>query len=64
LPLAIVAVASSVATIIAFGIYLSASGGVVQPGMPLGIFNRLEIVAYALWFLTVAMGLRRRVQAN
>lgn len=64
MPLAIVAVASSVATIIAFGVYLSASGGVVQPGMPLGIFNRLEIVAYALWFLTVAMDLRKRVQAN
>ena len=56
LPLAIVAVAASVITIIAFAAYLSGSGGAVQPGMPLGIFNRIEIVAYACWFLAVAIG--------
>ncbi len=60
LPLAVTAIASSVITIIAFGVYLSASGGVVEPGMPLGIYNRLEILAYALWFLAVAIRFRKR----
>jgi hypothetical protein len=60
LPLAVAAIASSVVTIIAFGAYLSASGGAVEPGMPLGIFNRLEIIAYALWFMAVAIRLCRR----
>jgi hypothetical protein len=58
LPLAIAAVAASVITIVAFASYLSGSGGVVQPGMPLGIFNRLEIVAYASWFVAVSFGLK------
>jgi hypothetical protein len=60
LPLAVAAIASSVVTIIAFGAYLSASGGVIEPGMPLGIFNRLEILIYALWFMAVAIRLWRR----
>ncbi len=58
-PLAVLAVGCSVITIVAFAAYLSGSGGVVQPGMPLGVFNRLEIVAYATWFMAVAAGPKR-----
>lgn len=58
LSLAIAAVAASVITIVAFVAYLGGSGGVVEPGMPLGIFNRLEIAAYAAWFLAVAFRLK------